>query len=538
MKKRLCVAALGLVFVVSPTLASDNTVSVQETNGSLSWSTQKAYGTANLVISGPSDFLVQRTFEDGEPISHSMFDDFAIEDGSYTWSLTVVSPINNELRARMDQARAEGDRQFTTRLKESGDFYSHTFTGAFAHRGGVLVVPGAAEILGSHTDIPTKDQVTIDDLIVKASACFGFDCVDGEVWGFDTIRLKENNVRIKLEDTSSSSSFPSVDWQLTANDSANGGLNRFSIEDITNTKSIFTIEADAPANSLYVKADGDVGINTSQPVINLHIKGSDTPGIRLEQDSSVGWPEQKWDISGNDVNFFIRDNGARLPFRIYPGLANNNTLTLSAAGNVGAKTTTPDAPLHAVGAAAGSPTLLVDRIGDGGVSSVDATAHLRNDDGNLVLRLTGSSSRTQMELENTAAGQTWRYDVNAAGKFTIVDATGTSVNALQIDPNTGNTMIAGTLTAAVGGTNLMFPDYVFEDDYDLMPLDELAAYIETEGHLPKIEKAESVEARGNIDMSKLQLQLLEKIEELTLYTLAQQETIDRLEQRLNELTID
>mgnify|MGYP003631061224 CR=1 FL=1 len=74
------------------------------------------------------------------------------------------------------------------------------------------------------------DQVIQDDSIVVGSICVGLDCVNGESFGFDTIRLKENNVRIKATDTSSSSSFPTVDWQLTFNESINGGLNKFSMQ--------------------------------------------------------------------------------------------------------------------------------------------------------------------------------------------------------------------------------------------------------------------------------------------------------------------
>src|SRR5882724_12920864 len=73
------------------------------------------------------------------------------------------------------------------------------------------------------------DTVIPDDLIVQGSACVGLDCVDGESFGFDTLRLKENNTRIKFDDTSTSAGFPNHDWQLTANDSASGGANKFSI---------------------------------------------------------------------------------------------------------------------------------------------------------------------------------------------------------------------------------------------------------------------------------------------------------------------
>ncbi|NOT57981.1 MAG: hypothetical protein HOP18_25535, partial [Deltaproteobacteria bacterium] len=85
------------------------------------------------------------------------------------------------------------------------------------------------------------DEVIPDDLIVQGSTCTGFDCVNGESFGFDTIRLKENNLRIKFEDTSTGAGFPTNDWQLTANDSASGGASKFSIEDITGAKVPFTI---------------------------------------------------------------------------------------------------------------------------------------------------------------------------------------------------------------------------------------------------------------------------------------------------------
>lgn len=44
------------------------------------------------------------------------------------------------------------------------------------------------------------DNVILDDLIVDGSACIGQDCVNGESFGFDTIRIKENNLRIKAQD--------------------------------------------------------------------------------------------------------------------------------------------------------------------------------------------------------------------------------------------------------------------------------------------------------------------------------------------------
>ena len=61
-----------------------------------------------------------------------------------------------------------------------------------------------------------------------------------------------------------------------------------------------------------------------------------------------------------------------------------------------------------------------------------------------------------------------------------------------------------------------WPDYVFEKDYKLPTLEEVAQHIEREGHLINIPSAKEIEAKGaNLgEMNKL---LLEKVEELTLY---------------------
>ncbi len=114
---------------------------------------------------------------------------------------------------------------------------------------GLAGAVAAAFIVGGMAASALADIVHLDDVIVDGSLCVGFDCVNGESFGFDTVRLKENNLRIKFQDTSSSASFPSNDWQITFNDSANGGANKFSIDDIDGGRTPFTIEAGAPSHS-------------------------------------------------------------------------------------------------------------------------------------------------------------------------------------------------------------------------------------------------------------------------------------------------
>ena len=65
------------------------------------------------------------------------------------------------------------------------------------------------------------------------------------------------------------------------------------------------------------------------------------------------------------------------------------------------------------------------------------------------------------------------------------------------------------------------PDYVFYEDYELRTLDQVQDYIKKKGHLPNIPSAEEMKKNG-IDVSEMNMKLLEKIEELTLYAIRQE----------------
>ncbi|HMP81884.1 MAG TPA: tail fiber domain-containing protein [Verrucomicrobiota bacterium] len=162
-------------------------------------------------------------------------------------------------------------------------------------------------------------QVFETDVVIHNSLAVGVDAAGSENFGFDTIRLKENNLRIHFDDTSTGT-FPANDWRIVVNDTANSGPNYFSIEDSTAGVVPFTIRAGARANALYVDPNGRVGLGTSSPVLELHVVDGDTAGLRLEQNNSSGYTAQSWDIAGNESNFFVRDvtSGSKLPFKIRP----------------------------------------------------------------------------------------------------------------------------------------------------------------------------------------------------------------------------
>jgi hypothetical protein len=84
--------------------------------------------------------------------------------------------------------------------------------------------------------------------------------------------------------------------------------------------------------------------------------------------------------------------------------------------------------------------------------------------------------------------------------------------------------------------NDAWPDYVFGKNYKLLSLNELERYIDQNKHLPNIPSADEV-AQNGVSVGGTQQKLLEKIEELTLYIIAQQKEIEALkaeQQRLNE----
>jgi hypothetical protein len=361
------------------------------------------------------------------------------------------------------------------------------------------------------------DNVILDDLIVDGSACIGTDCANGESFGFDTLRLKENNLRIQFDDTSAAGGFPNTDWQIYINDSANGGANRFSVIDTTNSKTPFTIEANSPNNTLYVDAAGRLGVGTASPAVNLHVTHGNSPSLRLDQDGSSGFAPQIWDIAGNETNFFLRDvtNGSALPLRVKPNSA-DDSFVITPNNKIGMGTQSPAANLHMKSNAGAALTdeglLYVEKTGSAG--AVHTMAAFSND------------GDTEINIINTnAAALTERWKLATQnGDFRII--TPTTPGAEFSLSNTGSLTILGDFVS--GATTLNVPDYVFAEDYELMPLAQVEAFILSESHLPKIPSALEIKEKG-INMSHMQMALLEKVEELTLYTLEQEKRIQAME---------
>ncbi|MDF1773375.1 MAG: hypothetical protein P1U91_15585 [Pseudophaeobacter sp. bin_em_oilr2.035] len=338
------------------------------------------------------------------------------------------------------------------------------------------------------------DQQFLDDVIVDGSLCVGQDCVNGENFGFDTIRLKENNLRIRAVDTSNSGSFPTRDWQITFNDSTNGGQDKFSIDDIDAGRTPFTIEASAPSHSLYVDDGGRIGLGTATPVVEMHVVDGDSPTLRLEQDGSSGFTPQTWDVAGNETNFFVRDatNGSRLPFKIRPS-APTNSIYVDTDGDIGLGTASPDAGLHIT-----SGSLLLEE-GDGGAGS--ATLHVRKSDGSarILIEETAAAAGTRQLLEmknkgnlyfsmtETGSGFTWNVQQQVDNSFRITN--GVSAGEEFLLSSTGDLSISGGLvTGTAGNCTAATPcDLVFDPEvYTVASIEDHAASMWGNQHLPAV----------------------------------------------------
>ncbi len=357
---------------------------ISSAGSSVRWDLKTSYSGATLTVAAPDGRVFRSELKSGATPEFTIIDKEGnrLPDGQYTYEIRLTSVLSKMAKETLLAARGKDDdleAVRATRKRAALPDQLPVQSGSFSILNGVIFVAGAVEEgarrpTSKITEQPrvtettraalTKirqhhlaamlipDDVIPDDLIVQGSACVGLDCVNGEVFGFDTIRLKENNDRIQFDDTSTSAGFPTNNWQIRANSSANGGASFLAFVDQGATGNsetgtiVFEVDAGAPANSLKVSSTGRVGLRTATPTLDLHITTGDTPAHRLEQTNASGFTAQTWDVAGNEANFFVRDvtGGSRLPFRIRPG-APTSSIDIAASGNVGIGIASPGFPL-------------------------------------------------------------------------------------------------------------------------------------------------------------------------------------------------
>ena len=93
--------------------------------------------------------------------------------------------------------------------------------------------------------------------------------------------------------------------------------------------------------------------------------------------------------------------------------------------------------------------------------------------------------------------------------------------------------VIGTIRAREIIVNTNGADFVFDQDYKLRTLKEVAEYIHLNHHLPDVQSASEMQGEG-LSVGDMQTKLLQKIEELTLYVIQQDEEIRELKELLKK----
>ncbi len=303
--RSLFVAASAALFPLL-SFAAD-TLHPVATARAIEWRSAADGAASVLTIQRPDGEVTTETFSAGQdPLLR--LEGFA--DGTYKYELRIARPDDKPL----------------------------VQSGSFAIADGAVVSPNAVE-----RRRVTPQTLFNDDVSAKGGVCAGSDCISPESYAGVTAKLKANNTRLKFEDTSTSVGFPATDWQLTANDTFSGGLNKFVIEDLTAATAPLVIEGATPSNALYLDSTGRIGLGTSTPGKNLQISDTVSPTIRMEQSAS---PFQNWDVIANNNNFIVRDvNHESDPFIIRTG-APNVSLVVDSLGRIGLGVAAPAFQIH------------------------------------------------------------------------------------------------------------------------------------------------------------------------------------------------
>lgn len=423
-RNRAAIAAAAAVLLFNPIAHAiddpDATIAVDE----YSIERPEGAGESELSLVGSDGRRVVMVFGPEEPLVLGQQDivERSLADGRYDWEARFRPILDEQQEQALRDARSETDEGETPNLLPSLPPASGSLR---LVDGRFLVSPDTSDKPDDGTPTPfppTRDQVINDDLIVLFSTCIGFDCAIGESFGSDTLRLKENTLRIHFDDTSAGAGFAANDWRLIANDQASGGANYFAIEDSTAGRVPFRVDAGAPASSIHVASSGSVGFGIATPAVELHSANGDTPTLRLDQTGAAGFQPHVWDVAGNETNFFIRDvtGGSRLPFKIRPGAA-TDALVIDAQGEIAMGRPNAEAALHITQPAAPTAPFLTIDTPDGQVMNLDA-------DGNLFVggAITQLSSRTAKENLVSVAGEAvldrlaelpiWTWNYLASGR--------------------------------------------------------------------------------------------------------------------------
>ncbi|KPE52145.1 hypothetical protein [Chryseobacterium indologenes] len=148
--------------------------------------------------------------------------------------------------------------------------------------------------------------------------------------------------------------------------------------------------------------------------------------------------------------------------------------------------------------------------------------------GNFIKTYNATSPENELNIGNWIVGNNGTIGI---GQFsTQLPADGVSADGAKYKLFVKDGIRTEKIKVDISANN-GWADYVFAKDYKLMPLKELDHFIATNGHLPEVPTTEEAIKNG-IELKEMNILLLKKVEELTLYTLEQEKRIQALEKKI------
>ncbi|MCC7029447.1 MAG: hypothetical protein IT257_04010 [Chitinophagaceae bacterium] len=306
-----------------------------------------------------------------------------------------------------------------------------------------------------------------------------------------------------------------------------------------------------------VIAGTNVGIGTNTPTVKLHVKNTvSSELLRLENTLNTGFGKfTLYNDNASNYATFTKYGSAyasgvagfvsQYPFANMLSFGNNNgPLFISNSGAIGISMYKAGANVLKF-----NVNYNTGNVGLGGSAVPMSLVHINSAVSGDTMRITNSTSG-----HTAADGLELRTTGNVASIMNRESSTlelGTN-NATVMKLNAAGTVLIGnTLTPAgyklfveqgiltekikVSVKNTAeWSDYVFANNYKLLPLTEVESFINSNSHLPGVPSAAEVVNDG-INVATMDAKLLEKIEELTLYIIDMNKRIENLENENNAL---
>ena len=312
-----------------------------------------------------------------------------------------------------------------------------------------------------------------------------------------------------------------------------------------------------------ITASGDVGIGIDVPLAKLHVVGDAIIDglLNLSGDLDVGG---NLSVAGNTLlagtlgvtgatslssDLSVGGNTSMAGTLAVTGASSFSSASLSSDLSVGGNTTMAGT-LAVTGATSLSSASLSGNLAVAGNTSTSTFKMKTGAVSGYILRSDASGNASWVPLVMSWSAGTNTLSINPGNSVNLssldngwVYGTGTNLyytGNVAIGANTYASGYALSVDGKVACEEVLvdmsgnWPDYVFATDYELMPLSDLRTYIAANSHLPGVPSAVNVQENG-IELGEMQRTMMEKIEELTLYILQQQETIDALKAEVDEL---